>query len=25
MMKGQLQNLNAQDLADIAAYYSAMK
>ncbi|MCP4954063.1 c-type cytochrome [Photobacterium aquimaris] len=25
MMKGQLQNLNSQDLADIAAYYSAMK
>ncbi|WP_394166169.1 c-type cytochrome [Photobacterium piscicola] len=25
MMKGQLQNLNTQDLADIAAYYSAMK
>ncbi|WP_080155804.1 c-type cytochrome [Photobacterium piscicola] len=25
MMKGQLQNLSTQDLADIAAYYSAMK
>lgn len=25
MMKGQLQNLNSQDIADIAAYYSEMK
>ncbi|PSW58832.1 cytochrome C554 [Photobacterium kishitanii] len=25
MMKGQLQNLTSQDLADIAAYYSEMK
>ncbi|MEC6815030.1 cytochrome c [Photobacterium toruni] len=25
MMKGQLQNLSPQDLADIAAYYSKMK